>query len=192
MGCVGTPPEAYQCRSEISLLIASETFTQRRRWRIGAGSLNSNGSVNGASVDGLMFTIVYVWLLYRHLVVDVFALACKIVVCSCRNWGSFSFLCKADYSTLYSPEANIMRPRNIINFKKRQHNTVKMQFFCPFKRISSSSTFKEKKKRKRNISNSLFLCPIYRKGILHLHNCIITGILAWTKSFLCWDQCVNS
>ena len=43
------PPEADQHWSKISPLAASETFTQRRRRRIGAGSLHANGSVNGAS-----------------------------------------------------------------------------------------------------------------------------------------------
>ena len=40
------PPEADQHQSKISPLTASETFTQRRRWRIAAGSLHPNG--NGA------------------------------------------------------------------------------------------------------------------------------------------------
>ena len=44
------PPEADQGRSEISLN-ASETFTQRRKWRTGAGSLQAN-SVNGAGDTG--------------------------------------------------------------------------------------------------------------------------------------------
>ena len=43
-------PDAYQCRSEISPLAASENFTQRRRRRIGAGSPYSNDTVNGATV----------------------------------------------------------------------------------------------------------------------------------------------
>ena len=158
MGCVGTPPEAYQCRSEISLLIASETFTQRRRWRIGAGSLNSNGSVNGASVDGLMFTIVYVWLLYRHLVVDVFALACKIVVWSCRNWGSFSFLCKADYSTLYSPEANIMRPRNIINFNQIRKDSTTQSKCSSSVLLKESHPVPRLRRRKRENVTSATAC----------------------------------
>ncbi|XP_036947969.1 transient receptor potential cation channel subfamily M member 7-like isoform X1 [Acanthopagrus latus] len=42
------PPEADQCRSEISPLSTSETFTQRRVRRIGAGSPHANGSVTGA------------------------------------------------------------------------------------------------------------------------------------------------
>ena len=44
------PPEADQRRSEISPLTASETFIQRRRRRIGVGSLHANSSVNGATV----------------------------------------------------------------------------------------------------------------------------------------------
>ena len=43
-------PEADQHQSEISPLTASESFTQRRRRSIGAGSLHANGSVNGATV----------------------------------------------------------------------------------------------------------------------------------------------
>ena len=43
------PPDADQRRSEISSLAASETFTQRRRRRIGARSPHANGSVNGAT-----------------------------------------------------------------------------------------------------------------------------------------------
>ena len=42
------PPEADQCRSRISPLSASETFTQRRVRRISAGSPHANGSVNAA------------------------------------------------------------------------------------------------------------------------------------------------
>ena len=41
------PPKADQCRSKISPLSASETFTQRRVWRIDTGSPHANGSVNG-------------------------------------------------------------------------------------------------------------------------------------------------
>ena len=44
------PPEVDLHQREISPLASSETFTQRRRRRIGAGSLHPNGSVNGASV----------------------------------------------------------------------------------------------------------------------------------------------
>ena len=44
------PPMADQHRSDISPLTASETFTQRRRQRTGAGSPHSNGSVNGARI----------------------------------------------------------------------------------------------------------------------------------------------
>ena len=43
------PPEAEKHQSEISPLAASETFTQRRRQRIGAESPHANSSVNGAT-----------------------------------------------------------------------------------------------------------------------------------------------
>ena len=43
------PPEADQRRSEIPPLSASETLTQRRMRRIGAGSPHANGSVKEAS-----------------------------------------------------------------------------------------------------------------------------------------------
>ena len=43
------PPEADQRWSEISPLSASETFTQGRVQRIGAGSPHANGSVKEAS-----------------------------------------------------------------------------------------------------------------------------------------------
>ena len=43
-------PEADQCRSKISLLAASDTFTQRRVRRIGAGSPHANSSVNRATL----------------------------------------------------------------------------------------------------------------------------------------------
>ena len=43
------PPEADQRRSKISPLSTSETFTQRRVWRIAAGSPHANGSVKEAS-----------------------------------------------------------------------------------------------------------------------------------------------
>ena len=39
------PPETDQRRSEISPLATPEAFTQKRRWRIGAGSLHVNGSM---------------------------------------------------------------------------------------------------------------------------------------------------
>ena len=42
-------PEVDQHRIEIPPLATSETFTQWRRWRIGAGSPNAKDSVNGAS-----------------------------------------------------------------------------------------------------------------------------------------------
>ena len=41
-------PEVDQRCCEISPLAASETFTQRRRQRIGAGSPHPNSSENGA------------------------------------------------------------------------------------------------------------------------------------------------
>ena len=40
------PLDAHQSHSEISTLAASETFTQRRIWRISAGSLHSKDSVD--------------------------------------------------------------------------------------------------------------------------------------------------
>ena len=43
-------PEVDQCRSKISLLAASDTFTQRRVRRIGAGSPHANSSVNRATL----------------------------------------------------------------------------------------------------------------------------------------------
>ena len=46
------PPEADQRRSKISPLSSSETFTQRRVQRIGAGSPYANGSVSWASAIG--------------------------------------------------------------------------------------------------------------------------------------------
>ena len=53
------PPEADQCRSEISPLSTSETFTQRRVRRIGAGSPHANGSVTGARVS-MYPTVVFI------------------------------------------------------------------------------------------------------------------------------------
>ena len=50
-------PEMDQHWSEISLLSASETFTQRRLRRIGAGSLHAKSSVNGASDNEFVFKI---------------------------------------------------------------------------------------------------------------------------------------
>ena len=51
------PLEAYQCQSEISPFIASETFTQRRRRRIGTRSLHPNSSAIGASSDNMYMKI---------------------------------------------------------------------------------------------------------------------------------------
>ena len=44
---------------EISPLAASETFTQRRRRRTGAGSLHANASVNGATECSHTFAHYY-------------------------------------------------------------------------------------------------------------------------------------
>ena len=52
-------------RSEILPLAASESFTQRRRWGIGARSPHPNGSVNGA-------TCSYLCLLSHQIVVNFF------------------------------------------------------------------------------------------------------------------------
>ena len=43
------PPEADQHQSEITRLSISESFTQRRVRRIGAGSPHANSSVNGVN-----------------------------------------------------------------------------------------------------------------------------------------------
>ena len=51
-------PEANRHQRIIPPLATSETFTQRRMRRIGAGSLHSKGSVNGATVTGLWFGFV--------------------------------------------------------------------------------------------------------------------------------------
>ena len=45
------PPEAYQGRSEISPLAASERFTPRWRQGIGALKPHPKASVNGASIS---------------------------------------------------------------------------------------------------------------------------------------------
>ena len=47
--------------SEISSLAVSETFTQRWRQRVGAGSLHANGSVNGAVVATLVIDYIKKW-----------------------------------------------------------------------------------------------------------------------------------
>ena len=80
------PPEEYQHWSEISPLAASETFTQRRRRRIGTGSPHPNSSVNGARVG---ITINAMHMLMKVLIHQGHG---NFKCCIIANWTCFSFL----------------------------------------------------------------------------------------------------